>query len=553
MKVSSFDIFDTCLARKCGTPENMLDVLSLRVFRTAVDERVRESFVVERRKAEERQWEQNPYVKLADIYRDMHFAHEALYDTKSLVEIETKLEDELLVPVLSIRDKINSLRDKGHHIIYISDMYLPEEFIRKKMSQYGFLQEGDSLYVSCEVGRRKSDGKLFEEVHECEKIAYNNWRHYGDSYLSDYCAPRHYGIRAKLIKNKQNPYPQRWVDQDFSTTYKYPSILAGLSSALSVSNVNNSHRDFVLDLIAPFYCSWIYQVLKQAEVLHYTRLYFLARDAYMMYHIALQMKPLFPKIECKYLYMSRKSLYEGNKENRLRYFEQEGLATKNDNVAVVDSTTCGRTIKVLNDELVANGYNAVGNFYYQLWAKIDDIHFDQFNTMIYYDYAKHNKNIKYCCDHYCIYETFYALNTQKKTIDYVLKDGKMRPVFERENAEITINDQAKWEVIHRELCEQYVRDYINLGLYHYSRQIFYDIVIPTMIEFFKWPEKQYVLTLQDFYSTFERFSTSVPCVKHQPFWKVIFKKDRNYYWRRGTIVLSTPSWLLRMARYFKHV
>lgn len=173
--------------------------------------------------------------------------------------------------------------------------------------------------------------------------------------------------------------------------------------------------------------------------------------------------------------------------------------------------------------------------------------------MIYYDYAKHNKNIKYCCDHYCIYETFYALNTQKKTIDYVLKDGKMRPVFERENAEITINDQAKWEVIHRELCEQYVRDYINLGLYHYSRQIFYDIVIPTMIEFFKWPEKQYVLTLQDFYSTFERFSTSVPCVKHQPLWKVIFKKDRNYYWRRGTIVLSTPSWLLRMARYFKHV
>ena len=48
MKISSFDIFDTCLVRKCGTPEGFFDVLSLRAFSNQPHERERQEFVAAR-------------------------------------------------------------------------------------------------------------------------------------------------------------------------------------------------------------------------------------------------------------------------------------------------------------------------------------------------------------------------------------------------------------------------------------------------------------------------------------------------------------------------
>ncbi|MCQ2319102.1 MAG: hypothetical protein MJZ90_09315 [Bacteroidales bacterium] len=197
--VYSFDIFDTCLVRKCGTPESMLDVLSLRVFKEPVEEWVRQEFVVARKTAQDKVWEETPFISIVDIYNAMDFRCPQLKEKEELIQIEKNLEKELLVPVLEMRERINKLRSKGNHIIYISDMYLSDELIRNKMSEYDFLKGNDTLYVSGTIGKLKQDGSLFEYVRMKEGLSFRNWKHIGDSKHNDYTIPRKLGIKAELV------------------------------------------------------------------------------------------------------------------------------------------------------------------------------------------------------------------------------------------------------------------------------------------------------------------------------------------------------------------
>ena len=162
MMVSSFDIFDTCLVRKCGTPENFFDVLSLRVFNGEIEEWARQEFAAARYLAQKSV--QSPSMTLQDIWDAFDWKHPQLKQKDDLIALEQQLEREMLVPVLSMRDKVNECRNKGQHIIFISDMYLPSEFLRDVMHESGFLHDGDSLYVSCECGVEKWGGELFKYV-----------------------------------------------------------------------------------------------------------------------------------------------------------------------------------------------------------------------------------------------------------------------------------------------------------------------------------------------------------------------------------------------------
>ena len=337
MKISSFDIFDTCLLRKCGTPDNFFDVFSLRVFNGEVEEWVRQEFVAARHLAQ--QSVQSSSMKLKDIWAAFSWTHPQLKPKDELCRLEQETEREMLVPVLKMRDKVNECREKGYHIVFISDMYLSSSFMREVMQEHGFLQDSDGLYVSCECDAEKWNGKLFEYIREKEKISFRYWHHYGDNKVGDYKAPRKLGIKATIVSHKYTPYQKYWVDNDYSLGFKYSSILAGLGRSLHYSTKWTTHTDFVLDIVAPFYCSLVYRMMKDAEQRGIKRLYFCARDAYMMYLIAEKFKSMFPTIENQFIYISKKSLYEGDEAAKEAYFEQVGLITQIENVAIVDFRT----------------------------------------------------------------------------------------------------------------------------------------------------------------------------------------------------------------------
>ena len=419
--ISSFDIFDTCLIRRCSTPENFFDVLSIRVFNGEVEEWVRQEFVAARRLTEQQLCQENPYYTLQDIWQAFTWTHQLLKTKEKLCQLEQDMEKEMLVPVLKMREKVNECRKHGETIIFISDMYLATSFLMEVMREHGFYQDGDSLYVSCECKATKYNGSLFQYVKEKEQLrSFRHWHHYGDNKISDYQIPRKLGIRATLIDHKYTPYQQQWLDNDYSLGFHTPSVMAGLGHAIRYSSAWTTHTDFVLDIVAPFYCSLVYRIMHDAEKSGIKRLYFCARDAVIMYKIALLYAHIFPKIECNFLYISRKALYDGDEHAKLLYYQQIGLATKNDSVGIVDIRSTGKTLCYLNELLTSEGYNTVKGYYYELFCYSDTPYYpSSFYTEL---NSRYNMNgCKMIVGVWQLFENFFTLNEIPKTVDYTIE------------------------------------------------------------------------------------------------------------------------------------
>ncbi len=553
MKISSFDIFDTCLVRKCGTPENFFDVFSLIVFNHEVPEWARQEFVAARRLTEQKLWQENPRYTFQDIWVEFEWSHQFLKPKKELCQLEQELEREMLVPVLSMRDKVNECRKHGDKIIFISDMYLSSDFLIDILRNYGFYQDGDALYVSCECGAMKWDGELFEYVRKQENLpSFRHWHHFGDNKQGDYNVPKKLGIKCTLVNHAYTPYQQKWVDNDYSLGFKYLSILAGIGRALHYSTEWNTHTDFVLDIIAPFYCSWIYQVLADAQKQGIKRLYFCARDAYQIHKIALAMQPLFPEVGIEYVYMSRKALYnENNEEAKLAYYKQIGLATT-DKVAIVDTTTSGKTLIVLNEFLNAHKCKEVTAYYYLLWNKVDGVDRSKYNVQVFDQYVKDNQPASRFLNHpfIFIFENYFSINKEPKTIDY--KDKKPVFITDLMEEDCFFTNGYDWAGIHESLLVEYAKAFVKCGLGSYSRDIFERIALPAMNTFFETPHKRYLSALDSYCFIEKGSSKQYFFIKKSTNIIELIRKKRNYAWRRGTIYYSFPNWLLAILKFLKH-
>ena len=206
MKTYSFDVFDTCLCRICGEPNNLFDILSYNVFTKQVTETDRQEFVARRKAAQNSLGERNDY-QLEDIYNAFEFCHPALRSKEELQKLELECEEMVLLPVLKMKDFITQLHSERHHLLFISDMYLPYDFILSILKRYGFYQDGDKLYVSNQTGCLKSTGELFKLVKGKEHLSYLHWEHWGDNKKGDYSVPKKLGRKAS-----------KWISATTTTT-----------------------------------------------------------------------------------------------------------------------------------------------------------------------------------------------------------------------------------------------------------------------------------------------------------------------------------------------
>jgi len=78
------------------------------------------------------------------------------------------------------------------------------------------------------------------------------------------------------------------------------------------------------------------------------------------------------------------------------------------------------------------------------------------------------------------------------------------------------------------------------------------IVMPTLCQFFRNPEKHYLQTLET-YSVFKpNRSAFLPYVKKYPLFKLPFVRGKYTIWRRGTFIMSLPDWFNKILyRYYK--
>lgn len=541
MKITSFDIFDTCLVRACGTPENFFDVLAYRVFDGEVDDSVRTNFIIARRRCELCISKTDPFFDIYSIYNNLDFRHTKLKELSILPEIEMQLEKEMLKPVLKIKELIKTERKKGRRIIFISDMYLHSDFLIPILKQFEMFEDGDKMYISSEKGAGKYGGGLYRLIQKELNISFKRWKHFGDNNNCDYDAARELGIKAHRLVWQYQPYPLKWKEGDFSLHYKYASIAAGISRALDYSEPNNSHKNFVLDLIAPFNCSYTYKVLNDAHSRGLKKLFFCARDAFQLFHIAKQLSVLFPDIEIKYLNISRDALYNSDPETILGYLIQEGVASKNSQCALVDATTSGKTIMYINDILTDKGWSAVLGYYYLFWeydVRNIKINPKYFHFEIKESFIHHNSvySLLFSFRNSCVLENYFSLNTEPHTSIIKKENNLFIPEFNKESKEeCSIENQEVWSKIHQELIGKYTTEFLNTKLYLYSNQLF-DLSINTILNFFRFPEKQYLPALL----SFKLFYSEKTVIKKNGIVNILLNRGKDSEWPLATILYNLP-------------
>lgn len=310
MKVASFDIFDTCLIRKCGKPENVFFLLSKKLFPNNTAKQ--ECFLHWRLCAEESiEKKSNQHgVTLGDIYQSLDRERFGLQSSTDLVEEEKSLERDMLVCNPKILNLISEKRKQGYSIAFISDMYLDSAFLIDLLQKAKCWEKDDRLFVSCECKATKREGTLFDMVRE--ELHPTVWYHFGDTYRSDYINAKKHGACANIIDTDFNKTEQYMLQNTVSLKHKYAlSCIIGLIRYVRLCNscADSSVSSISANFVAPIYTAYILDILNKCLSDGISRLYFLSRDGWILKEIAGLLSDCYPTIDLRYIYVSRKSLY----------------------------------------------------------------------------------------------------------------------------------------------------------------------------------------------------------------------------------------------------
>ena len=522
----SFDVFDTCLARLCGAPNNLFEVLSNKVVSRMDDvdsEHMRQLFVAVRAMCGGN--------SLQEIYKHVAEQFPIPCTIAEMVQLELDTESDMLVPIAATRQLISSLREKGS-ILFVSDMYLPEDFIRAQLVRHGFFRDGDRLYVSNSVGACKYDGGLFRLIHEREGIAYRGWHHYGDNRKSDYTIPRRLGICAHHLHYDYLYYEQQW-QQQYSLHYQYGSILAGVSRAVRLqSEASSDQAAYVCDIVAPFAIAWVLSVLQDARKRGIRRLYFLARDVHSEYLVALHFHCLFPEIEIRYLFLSRRALYNDNRVEC--YLQSEGFFDHTP-TAIVDSCSSGRTLLELNRLCEIHHCPSVYGFFI---AKSLDIPQKNIGTYLFNDDYLSTMTPKRIHGiigmKISMFELLISLNYHNTIVGYTFHGNRIRPEFCRDEIDRWHFDNMTCRLAKRngdQMLLTFADAFVRTGLSTWNTMVMERLAVPSLIDFVDRPRHTYLEYLHHFIY-WDRPFVGLPY------------GTRKGVWKRGSRSYFFPPWLV---------
>lgn len=194
IKLIIFDIFDTLITRPLLNPEKTKCLVGLCLDR---------QHYVERRHAAEKyvRIQAKRDASLSTICSEyvLRYGNED-GSASELQAAEEKIESSLAYPRPYYSDLMESARQEGKRVVLASDMFLSSDILRGMLQFCGIIHY-NYLYVSSEVGVRKSTGELYHYILSMEKIAANEAVVVGDHPVSDYQIPTQLGLHAFLLES----------------------------------------------------------------------------------------------------------------------------------------------------------------------------------------------------------------------------------------------------------------------------------------------------------------------------------------------------------------
>lgn len=316
MTVFSFDIFDTLLTRRQARPDDLFWEMGVQLRDQGQWQKAPAAFAQARTQAELQARKKYPggEVTFAEIYLELAQTLEwTQSQTAHAQELELALEAKSLQPVPGMADRVAATRQPGRIIWFLSDMYLPSEFLKKILRENGFYQAGDRLCISGEIRTSKARGGLYQWVRAQFTEPIRAWHHVGDNPRGDVAVPRRLGIQAEWTPAAHlNRYEElargQGTQDDLWRTY-----LAGAMRLARLANPESATDRQVLwntgcDVVGPLLFGFVRWCLDEATRLGLQRLYFVSRDGQILHRIAQRIASRRPTgIECRYLYGSRQA------------------------------------------------------------------------------------------------------------------------------------------------------------------------------------------------------------------------------------------------------
>lgn len=330
--VASFDVFDTLLTRAVASPAALFTLLGRELADGRLITISPAAFRAARIQAESdaARGQSVNLVTLGAIYAQLVSAGVLAAENAPLaMSAEMVLEARLLRPVEPMRAVVSACRGRGQRIAFLSDMYLPADFIRRLLEINGFYRAGDTLLVSNDVGTDKHSGGLYRELARRLGVRPHEIVHAGDNTISDVRAARAAGVDA----TRATPaLPGRFaaiMDAACDQTDGLSSLVGGCSrlafitpeTVLHHRMAGQSSRDEApvdderlarmtagAQVVAPVLASFALWLLARAEAQGLKRLYFVARDGEQLINVTRRIAAkVGSRIELRYLYGSRQA------------------------------------------------------------------------------------------------------------------------------------------------------------------------------------------------------------------------------------------------------
>lgn len=291
--VVSFDIFDTLLFRNVPEPKDVFIFAEEIACSRGIDA---EGFAAKRVNAEKRAGAKKfagHDTTLDDIYVELQIDEGP---KAALRQAELDAEWRLLVANFPMVALANRLKESGKTVVATSDMYLPSDFLASALSERGFVP--DYLYVSSDVGLRKSRGELFGYVLGDLGADADRVVHIGDNRLSDGVMPGRSGIASIW-------YRPPTLDSVAGRPQRAGELVACALAARHAADSRGALGQIGYSYLGPLLlgmCQWIHAACDGSPS---SSLHFLSRDGYIVKKV---FDILYPEVSARYSYVSRRSL-----------------------------------------------------------------------------------------------------------------------------------------------------------------------------------------------------------------------------------------------------
>ncbi|WP_421254269.1 HAD family hydrolase [Aeromonas sp. 600948] len=313
----SLDVFDTLLRRACDEPSWVFEEAARRLLNRGLNLPIEaEDYRFCRLEAEARARKliSGEEISFDDIFEQLPFSDEI----KAVLKVEElKVEREVLYPDPIIQEVLVRAQRKNKLIVFISDMYLPEVFLRDCISEKCPEISYNYLFVSSSVGLTKQSGALFSHVITQIKLKPEQVLHIGDNPRADVQSARQHGLASLHFDIPENLSEvlenEKVYRVNVPSAMQHARKLAVLSMPQQLSEEEQffyTYGAFILGPVLTAFAKWVLQSAKRLQV---KNILSLMREggifaACINRQVDFQSQQ-YPDIRCQTCYASRKATY----------------------------------------------------------------------------------------------------------------------------------------------------------------------------------------------------------------------------------------------------